>query len=292
MKNSIKTTVLLALLTALLVVVGRSLGGNVGMILAFGLAIVMNLGSWWFSDRIVLSMYGAKEVTAGQAPKLHAVVAELAERARLPMPKIYVVPGAMPNAFATGRDPDHAAVAVTEGILQIMPIDELRGVLAHELAHVKNRDTLISAVAAVAAGAIAMLANWAQWALIFGGGRGSEDERGSAMGSLATILLAPFVATLIQLAISRSREYAADEYAARLIGDGRPLARALQRLEVGVHAVPNHVEPATAHMFIVSPLTGRGFLSLFRTHPSTEQRVARLEALTAELDGSGQRFVG
>jgi len=289
MWNSLKTTVLLASLTALFLLVGRSLGGNQGMVLAFAFAIVMNLGSWWFSDKIVLTMYGAREIGPQDSPRLFAMVEELARRAQIPMPRVYVVPGAMPNAFATGRDPAHGAVAVTEGILQMMPPEELRGVIAHELAHIRNRDTLISAVAAVAAGAISMIANMAQWALFMG--RGDDDERGGGVGGILTILLAPLVATLIQLAISRSREYAADEYAARLIGDGRPLARALLRLERGVQAVPNHAEPSTAHMFIVSPLAGGGFWSLFRTHPQTEQRVARLEALTAELDKSGQRFV-
>lgn len=291
MLNTLKTTVLLATLTGLFLWVGQSLGGNSGMVMAFIFAIAMNLGSWWFSDKIVLTMYGARAVGPAEAPRLYAIVEELAAKAGIPTPKVYVVPGPMPNAFATGRDPEHAAVAVTEGILHMMPVEELRGVIAHELAHVKNRDTLISAVAAVAAGAISMIANMAQWALIFGGGS-RDEERGGGLGSLFTILLAPIVATLIQLAISRSREYAADEYAARLLGDGRPLARALLRLEQGVQATPNHVEPATAHMFIVSPLSGRGFFSLFRTHPLTEDRVARLNALTAELDKSGQRFVG
>jgi heat shock protein HtpX len=276
--NTVKTTFLLASLTALLLLVGRVLGGTNGMVLAFLVAGVMNLGSWWFSDRIVLSMYNAQPVGPEDAPQLYQMVAELAQKAGLPMPKVYVVPGPMPNAFATGRDPEHGAVAVTEGILQMMPADELRGVIAHELAHIRNRDTLTSAVAAVAAGAISMIANWAQWALLFGGRRNDRDDAGA--GGLVAILLAPFVATLIQLAISRSREYAADEYAARLIGDGMPLARALQRLERGVERVHANVEPSTAHMFIVSPLSGGGFFRLFRTHPTTEDRVARLVALT------------
>ncbi len=279
MINTLKTTLLMAAMTALLLLVGRALGGNEGMVLAFLFAGVMNFGSWWFSDTIVLRMYNAQPVGPDRAPELHAMVAELARKAELPMPRVYVVPGAMPNAFATGRNPEHAAVAVTEGILHMMPRDELRGVIAHELAHIGNRDTLISAVAAVAAGAIGMLANMAQWALLFGGRR-DEGEEGGGAGGILAIFLAPIVATIIQLAISRSREFAADEYAARLIGDGMPLARALQRLEMGVARVQTPVEPSTAHMFIVSPLSGGGFLRLFRTHPTTEDRVARLVALT------------
>lgn len=286
MLQTLKTTLLLASLTALTLLVGRALGGNQGMFLAFGVAVVMNFGSWWFSDRIVLAMYGARPVTEAEAPRLYRLVAEVVARAELPMPKVYVIPGITPNAFATGRDPAHAAVAVTQGILELLPPEELQGVIAHELAHIKHRDTLIAAVAAVSAGAISMLANWAQWALIFG-----RDRREGNGSGILTILLAPLVASLIQLAISRSREYAADEYAARLLGDGRPLARALLRLERGNDNYPGFQEPNTAHLFIVSPLRGRGFFTLFRTHPATEDRVKRLEAITAELDKSGQRFV-
>jgi len=287
MLNTVKTTLLLGALTALTLLVGRALGGNQGMLLALGVATVMNLGSWWFSDKIVLTMYRARPVTEAEAPRLYRLVADVVARAQLPMPKVYIVPGATPNAFATGRDPEHAAVAVTQGILELLPEDELQGVIAHELAHIKHRDTLIAAIAAVSAGAISMLANWAQWALIMGRDRRRDD--GGA--GLLAILLAPLVATVIQLAISRSREYAADEYAARLLGDGTPLARALLRLEEGNHRYPGFQEPNTAHLFIVSPLSGRGFFSLFRTHPRTEDRVKRLEAVTAELDKSGQRFV-
>jgi heat shock protein HtpX len=284
MWNNLKTTLLLATLTGLVVFVGQALGGQQGMILAFLFAIVMNIGSWWFSDRIVLAMYRAQPVGPHDAPELFRMVRELSQRANLPMPKLYVLPEAQPNAFATGRDPEHAAVAVTAGLLERMPPDELRGVIAHELAHVRNRDTLISAVAAVASGAISMLAHWAQWALIFGGRRDDEEE-GSGIGSLVAILVAPIAATMIQLAISRSREYAADEYAARLLGDGLPLARALRRLEAGANWIPANVEPATAHMFIISPLTGGGVFALFRTHPSTDERVARLVAVTEEITG-------
>ena len=287
MLNNLKTTLLLGTLTGLLLVAGNSLAGQTGVVIAFFVAALMNLGSWWFSDRIVLAMYRAQPVGPQDAPELYTMVRDLAARAKLPMPKVYIIPEAQPNAFATGRSPEHAAVAVTEGILRLVPPDELRGVLAHELAHVANRDTLTSAVAAVMAGAISMLANWAQWALFMGAGRGDDQEEGagSGMSSLVMLLVAPIAATLIQLAISRSREYAADEYAARLIGDGRPLARALQRLEQGVAAVPANVEPATAHMFIVSPLSGGGIFALFRTHPHTEDRVARLIAVTADIGG-------
>lgn len=286
MLNNLKTTFLLASLTGLLLVAGNALAGQTGIFIAFFVAAAMNLGSWWFSDRIVLAMYRAQPVGPHDAPQLYAMVQELAIRAKLPMPKVYIIPEAQPNAFATGRSPKHAAVAVTRGILELVSPDELRGVLAHELAHVANRDTLTSAVAAVMAGAISMLANWAQWALFMGGGRDEEEGAGSGVGSLVMLLVAPIAATVIQLAISRSREYAADEYAARLIGDGRPLARALQRLEHGAAVFPANVEPATAHMFIVSPLSGGGIFSLFRTHPRTEDRVARLIQVTREL---GQR---
>ena len=219
MINTLKTTLLMAAMTALLLVVGRALGGNEGVVLAFLFAGVMNFGSWWFSDTIVLRMYNAQPVGPERAPELHAMVAELARKAGLPMPKVYVVPGPMPNAFATGRNPEHAAVAVTEGILQMMPRDELRGVIAHELAHIGNRDTLISAVAAVAAGAIGMLANMAQWALLFGGRR-DEGEEGGGAGGILAIFLAPLVATIIQLAISRSREFAADDCPV-IVADGQ-----------------------------------------------------------------------
>lgn len=284
MLNNLKTTFLLASLTGLLLVAGNALAGQTGIFIAFFVAAAMNLGSWWFSDRIVLAMYRAQPVGPHDAPQLYAMVQDLAARAKLPMPKVYIIPEAQPNAFATGRNPENAAVAVTQGILQLVSPDELRGVLAHELAHVANRDTLTSAVAAVMAGAISMLANWAQWALLFGAGRNDEEEgAGSGIGSLVMLLVAPIAATVIQLAISRSREYAADEYAARLIGDGRPLARALQRLEHGAAVIPANVEPATAHLFIVSPLSGGGIFSLFRTHPRTEDRVARLLAVTREL---------
>ncbi|MDP2305825.1 MAG: zinc metalloprotease HtpX [Pseudomonadota bacterium] len=282
MLNHLKTTLLLGLLTGVLVVAGRLLGGTEGMVLAFGFAVLMNFGAYWFSDKLLLRMYGAHEIGPEDAPEIWGTVEDLARRAGLPMPKVYLLPQPGPNAFATGRNPKHAAVAVTSGILQILTPEQLRGVLAHELGHIKNGDILISTLAATMAGAISMLANIAQWGLIFGGGR--DDERGgNPIGLLVTMLVAPFAAMLIQLAISRSREYAADAYGAKLVGEGRPLAEALQRLEQGNARVPTQADPSTAHLFIVSPLVGRGISSLFRTHPHTEDRVKRLREL--DLDG-------
>lgn len=274
-----KTALLMGLLMAVFLVAGRALGGQDGMIGAFVLAVLLNLGSWWFSDRIVLAMYGGQEVSAAQAPQLHAVIGDLARRADLPMPRVYLLPQAAPNAFATGRDPSHAAVAVTEGLVRMMPHDELRAVIAHELGHVRNRDTLISVVAATMAGALSMLASMARWGMLLGGRRDDRDRNPLVM--LLTLILAPFAAMLIQLAISRSREFEADAWSAHLLGDGEPLARALRRLEQGVQFGPGAATPATAHLFIVNPFgdTG-GMRSLFRTHPSTEERIRRLLAWT------------
>lgn len=282
MMNHLKTAVLMALLTALLVGAGRLLGGNQGMVLAFVFAVVMNFGTYWFSDRVLLRMYGAREIGPQDAPEIWSMVGELAARADLPMPRVYLLPQAGPNAFATGRNPKHAAVAVTSGILQVLSPDELRGVLAHELGHVKNGDILISTIAATMAGAISMLANMAQWGLIFGGGRAHDEEGANPIGLLVGLIVAPIAATLIQLAISRSREYAADAYGAKLVGEGRPLANALLRLESASHQVPTHATNATAHLFIVAPFTGNRMASLFRTHPSTEDRVNRLLAIDRE----------
>lgn len=276
MLNTLKTTLLMGLLTAFLLFIGRSLGGSTGMVVALGFAIATNLGAWWFSDRIVLAMYRAQPLSRAEEPELYDMVAGLAERARLPMPKLYLLPQPAPNAFATGRDPAHAAVAVTQGLLQLMPPDEVRAVIAHELGHVANRDTLISAIAASMAGAISMLANIAQWGMIFGGR--SDDDR-NPIADLLAIFLAPIAAMLIQMAVSRSREYAADAYAAQLVGTADPLARALRRLEAGVASIPSDATPATAHMFIVNPLSGRRLASLFSTHPATDDRVAALRAL-------------
>jgi heat shock protein HtpX len=278
--NALKTTFLMALLTVLFVFAGQALGGQQGMVMAFGLAIVMNLFSYWFSHKIVLAMYHAKEVTEAEAPELHSIVRNLATRGGLPMPKVYIIPGETPNAFATGRNPKHSVVAVTEGILRILNRDELSGVIGHELSHIQHRDILIGTIAATFAGAISMLAHMAQWAMIFGGGRGSDDDRrGNGLVMILMIILAPIAAMLIQMAVSRSREYGADAGGAKLCGNPLSLASALKKLEAGAKYMPMDASPATAHMFIVSPLTGRGFTTLFRTHPLTEDRVARLEAL-------------
>jgi heat shock protein HtpX len=285
MKNMFKTTILLASLTGLLVIVGGELGGTGGMIIAFMFAVVMNFGSYWYSDKIVLKMYKAKEVSPSEAPNLHRIVSDLAMKARLPKPKVYIVESGMPNAFATGRDPKHAAVAVTTGILNLLSNEEIEGVLSHELAHVKNRDTLISAVAATLAGVITMLATWARWAAIFGGFGGRDDDGGSnIIGFIVMAVVAPLAATVIQLAISRSREFAADYEGARMCKKPWALADALEKLEYGnTHYKPSIRDiPAkenTAHMFIVNPLKGGALQSLFRTHPVTEERVKRLRAM-------------
>jgi heat shock protein HtpX len=284
MANLMKTGVLLAALTVLLVLIGGALGGQNGMVMAFILAMVMNFGSYWFSDKIVLAMYRAQPVDEASAPGLYRIVRTLATRAGMPMPRVYIVPGEAPNAFATGRDPQHAAIAVTEGILRIMSEEELEGVLAHELSHVQNRDTLIMAIAATLAGAITYMAHMAQWAMIFGGGRRDSDEHesggGGIFGGLLMIVLAPLAATLIQLAVSRSREYQADATGARIAGQPWGLAKALEKLEMASKvAAPMDATPATAHLFIVNPLTGGGWMTLFATHPPIAERVARLRAM-------------
>ncbi len=282
MGNIFKTAVLLAALTSLVVLIGGALGGQQGMVLAFVLAMAMNFGSYWFSDRIVLAMYGAKPVEEMEAPELHRTVRTLADRAGLPMPRVYMIPTDTPNAFATGRSPRHAAVAVTEGILRMLSQEELEGVLAHELSHVKNRDTLIMTLAATLAGAITYMAQMAQWAMIFGGRR-SDDEEGAGGGwlsGLLMIILAPIAAMLIQLAISRSREYQADASGARMAGRPWGLAKALEKLDIASKMAPMDATPATAHLFIVNPLRGEGGLStLFSTHPPIEERIARLRAM-------------
>jgi len=278
MGNTFKTAVLLGALTGLLVVFGNFFGGQQGMVIAFAFALLMNFGAYWFSDRIVLAMYRAREVSEAEAPELVAMVRGLAQRARLPMPRVYVIPTPSPNAFATGRSPRHAAVAVTEGILGLMDREELEGVLAHELAHVRNRDTLISTIAATLAGVIMMLANMARWAAFFGGGR-DEEDRGGVVGLVVMAVLAPFAALLIQMAISRAREYLADATAAQVTKKPGALASALERLQQASERLPLQANPATAHLFIVNPLSGRSFLRFFSTHPPIEERVARLRAM-------------
>jgi heat shock protein HtpX len=277
--NTTKTVLLMTLMTVLLVFVGNMIGGQSGMMMAFLFAIVMNFGTYWFSDKIVLRMYGAQEVMGEDQPALVQMVRELAGRAGLPMPKVYVIPGDQPNAFATGRNPEHAAVAVTEGIMRTLTPQQLRGVLAHELAHVRHRDILIGTVAATIAGAISMLANMAQWAMIFGGGRSDDREGGNPIAGLVMIIVAPIAALLIQMAISRSREFEADRGGAEIAGDPMSLANALRKLEAKKEEIPMEASPATAHMFIVNPLSGGGLKSLFSTHPPMEERIARLEAM-------------
>jgi len=281
--NTLKTTIFLAALTGLLVVVGNWLGGTGGMVLAFGLAMVMNGFAYWFSDRLALRMAGARAVSFTEAPELHRLVAQLAQRAGLPMPRVYIIETEAPNAFATGRNPQHGALAVTTGILHLLDRDELAGVLAHELGHIKNRDTLISVVAATVAGAITMITTMAQWSWLFGGWSNSDDsEEGSTagvVGSLLLLILAPIAATLIQLAISRAREYGADEAGAHVAGDPRALASALRKLALGSAQRPMAVDPAMAHLYIVNPLHGGTIAGLFSTHPPLEQRIARLEQL-------------
>ncbi|HZF05639.1 MAG TPA: zinc metalloprotease HtpX [Patescibacteria group bacterium] len=280
MSNILKTGLLLGVLTAILLLAGQAIAGEQGMIIAFVLAAIMNVVSYWFSDKLVLMMYRAQPVDEAQAPGLHAMVRRLATRAQIPMPRVYVIPSDTPNAFATGRNPQHAAVAVTEGIMRILDEDELEGVLAHELSHVTNRDVLISTIAATLAGAITGVARMAYFTSFFGGSRDEDGERGG--NPLVLILfsvLAPIAAFLIQMAVSRAREFQADESGARLAGRSYGLAKALQKIEVASRAEPLPASPATAHLFIVNPLTGQSFARLFSTHPPTEERIARLRAM-------------
>ncbi|HEX5814255.1 MAG TPA: zinc metalloprotease HtpX [Methylomirabilota bacterium] len=280
MSNVFKTGLLLAVLTAMLVLAGGAIGGQQGMLVAFVLALAMNFFSYWFSDKIVLRMYGARAVDEAQAPGLYNMVRRLTTRAGIPMPKLYVIPSDTPNAFATGRNPQHAAVAVTEGIMRVLDDEELEGVLAHEISHVTNRDVLISTIAATLAGAITYLAHMAQWAAIFGGRSHDDDDGGSnPLVMIAFAVLAPIAAMLVQFAVSRAREFQADASGARLAGRPWPLAKALEKLEVASHMRPMHANPATAHLFIVNPLTGQSLMRLFSTHPSTEERIARLRSM-------------
>lgn len=279
--NRIKSVMLLAALTALILWAGQALGGQSGLMLGLIFAAVMNFGAYWWSDQIVLRMYGAQEIDPRQAPELGSIVRELTQRANLPMPRLYIIPEDAPNAFATGRNPEHAAVAVTVGLLNRLDRQELAGVLAHELAHVKHRDTLIMTIAASLAGAMSMIANMAMFSALFGGGFGDDDDEGaSPLGGLLGVLMAPFAASLIQMAISRSREFMADQEGARLTRQPLALARALEKLEAWKQRLPMHAgSPATAHLFIVNPFTGEGLSSLFSTHPSTQARIERLQAM-------------
>jgi heat shock protein HtpX len=288
MGNQIKTTILLAVMTALIIWIGQILGGRQGMIIAFFMAAGMNFFSYWYSDKIVLKMYRAREVSPQQAPQLYEIVRELSRRAGLPMPKVYVIPQEAPNAFATGRNPEHAVVAATEGLLKIMDREEVMGVLAHEMAHVKNRDILIGSIAATMAGAIMIMASMARWFAFFGGvGRDDNEGGGGIIGLLAMSILAPLAAMIIQMAISRSREYQADASGAEFAGHPEGLARALEKLGTYSKRLPLQANPSTAHMFIVNPLSGRSLMNLFSTHPPLEERIARLRGYPPPKPDSG-----
>jgi heat shock protein HtpX len=278
MSNMFKTALLLAVLTAMLVLIGGAVGGRQGMLVAFVFALFMNFFSYWFSDRIVLAMYGARPIDEAQAPALYAIVRRLAMRARIPMPRVYMIESDSPNAFATGRNPEHAAVAVTDGIMRILDDEELEGVLAHELAHVANRDVLISTIAATLAGAITYLAHMAQWAAMFGG-RNDDEEGSNPVAAILMAIVAPIAAMLVQLAVSRAREFQADASGAKYAGRTWGLAKALEKLDMAAHQVPLPANPATAHLFIVNPLSGQSLMRLFSTHPPIEERIARLRAM-------------
>jgi heat shock protein HtpX len=287
--NYLRTAMLLAGLTALFMGIGFLIGGQSGMLIAFVFAAGMNLFSYWNSDRLVLSMHGAQEVDERIAPDLYRMVRDLAQRAGLPMPRLYIMDNPQPNAFATGRDPEHAAVAVTTGLLRMLNRDELAGVIAHELAHVKNRDTLIMTITATIAGAISMLA---QFGMFFGGGQRDNNNHMGIIGTLAMVILAPIAAMLVQMAISRTREYAADRIGAEISGSPMSLASALAKISDIAHQVENPTaerNPATAHLFIVNPLTGRGMDSLFSTHPATENRIAALQQLAQQMGAVAAR---
>ncbi len=282
--NTIKTTLLLALLTGILVAAGQALGGRQGAVFALAIAAVMNFGSYWFSDKIVLAMYRAVPVENTPDPRgqrLQRIVERLAMKTGMPMPKVYLIPDGAPNAFATGRDPSHAAVAATAGIMEILNDEELEGVMAHELSHVRHRDILTGSIVATLAGAISMLAHMAQWAMIFGGGRRDDDRNGGgALGLLVTVIVAPIAAMIIQLAISRGREFSADAGAAKITQNPLALAHALQKLEAAAQRRPMAAAtPATAHLFIVNPLRAGGIAKLFSTHPPMAERIGRLQAM-------------
>jgi heat shock protein HtpX len=279
--NTIKTVGLMTFMMVLFVAIGGALGGRSGMVMAIVIAAVMNVGMYWFSDKLVLRMYRAQPVTEAEAPELHAIVRMLVQKAGMPMPKVYIIPDETPNAFATGRNPEHAVVAVTQGITRMLSREELSGVIAHELAHIKHRDMLTGTIVATIAGAISMLAQMAQWAMIFGGGRrDNDDEGGSPIVAIVMMIVAPIAAMLVQMAISRTREFEADKGGAQIAGHPSGLANALLKLEKGSQIVPMHdARPATAHMFIVNPLTGGGLMKLFSTHPPIEERVKRLNEM-------------
>jgi len=280
MFNSIKTVLLLGVLTGLLMFIGGLIGGRGGVYIAFIFALIMNFGSYWFSDKIVLRMYKAQEVSESSAPGLYGIVRNLSLKANLPMPRVFIIPEETPNAFATGRNENHAVVAVTEGIMRILNKDELEGVIAHELSHIKNKDMLISSIAATIAGAISMLASMAQWAAIFGGGSSSDDDdHGGIIGLIAMAIIAPIAATVIQMTISRSREYLADSGAAGITKNPYGLAGALEKLERASQIIPMDAQPATAHLFIVNPLSGKALMNLFSTHPPIAERVSRLRSM-------------
>ncbi len=279
MGNTVKTALLLGALTGLLMLIGGLIHGQGGVFIAFIFAMILNFGSYWFSDKIVLKMYHAQEVSESSAPDLFSIVRNLALKARLPMPRVYIIPEETANAFATGRNEKHAVVAVTEGITKILNKEELEGVIAHELSHIKNGDMLISSIAATLAGAIVMLAHMAQWAAIFGGGRSDDDDGGGIIGLIAMAILAPIAAALIQMAISRSREYLADASGAGITKNPYGLAGALEKLSRSSQTIPMDAQPSTAHLFIVNPLSGKLLMNLFSTHPPLEDRIFRLKSM-------------
>ncbi len=280
--NAFKTALLMAVMMVIFMAVGQLIGGQSGMMIAFAIALIMNFGSYWFSDKIVLSMYRAQEVSKNDYPQLYEMVERLSSKAGIPMPRVYIMDNPTPNAFATGRNPQNAAVAVTNSIMNILNKDELEGVIAHEITHIKNRDILIGTIAATLVGTISMIANMAQWAMIFGGGRDRDEDSGGGIGDLLLIILAPIIAMLIQMAISRRREYMADEGGALISGKPLGLAGALDKLSRAGERLPMHnAGPASAHMFIVNPLSGRSMMSLFSTHPPTEERIKVLREIAA-----------
>jgi heat shock protein HtpX len=281
--NTLKTLLFLTVLTVLLIIVGGLLGGRNGMIVALVFAAIMNFGSYWFSDKIVIRMFKGRRIEEKDNPRLFSIVRRVSQNAQIPMPKVYIIPSESPNAFATGRNPKHAAVAVTQGILKILNEDELEGVISHEIAHIKNRDILTQTIVATLAGAISMLAFMARWAALFGGYGGRDNNRGGGLGILVMAIIAPILALLIQMAISRSREFAADEGGAKISHKPLYLASALEKLHNATRRVPLQANPATAHIFIVSPLSSQSFASLFSTHPPVQKRIEKLHELAKKI---------